>query len=655
MNMPHVRQSGATLLILMLVMLTVFATLLLSSLRGRSAEDLRREQSAVAIEKAREALLAWSLTRDGTSGTRALSPLELPCPADPNATGSMEGVSVSIPACDGASANTRIGLLPWKTLGIPKLVDAYGEPLWYALALGFAVRSSGTQARRVNSDSLANLRLFASNGITELSVNGETPAAIIFAPSTPIAGQLRTGTLVVAQYLESLNSQNNATIGGPYIAGELTKDANGVVSFNDQLGVVQGRELIDRVSTRLGSEISLQLGVYYQAYASNFTGLVAAPSSPFAQQNVLALLQRILGVAAGNAAAAGNDFGDASICRRRWNAATAYDTGMIVMESPGSSSNWKNYTALAWSQGVNPSQGNPAQWGNGSGCSLSCAPAWSSTGRNSGGTAYFKNDIVSSAGKNWQAIYQIGIGSSAPPTGEWADAGSCTGTQPTPTPTPSVTATPTASPTPTVTVTPTTTPVVTPTPTPTPAPVAAPYPYPADMNDGDGNGVADTYCRDNQPDTGTNSCSSKANLCSGILPRATNSWKGVGLLPSPAANNLPLWFQQNIWHRAVFYAVKQGSCSVPFTIDGAVESSIDALFILPGAVRGVGATITPRANNLLTAANASLDLSVYLDDAANQNKWLNPNDRVYVTPSCTSNDVMYTCNKGVCSKRKKAC
>jgi len=632
MTMLHSRQSGATLLILMLVMMSVFATLLVSSLRGRNAEDTRREQSAAAIEQARQALLAWSLSRDGTSSGRGLSPTELPCPADPNAIGSLVGVSRS--SC--TTPANLIGLLPWKTLGIAKITDSYGEPLWYSVDVQFSARFQSNTVRRVNSDNLSLLEVFAADGTTNYSLNGETAAAVIFAPGPALTGQNRAGTLAVAQYLEGVNGKNNATLGGPFIAGELS------ANFNDQLGIITGRELIDRSARRLGDVIAQQLNDYYQAFVTNYPSLVLAPRSPFARQNMLALLQQILGVTSANVYAASVDYGDLNICRRVWQTGIYYENGMLVSVRTGASSNFKNYMSLGGSINKSPTAAS-INWVNWGKCSNVCAAPWTSVGRNLGGTAYSQNDIVSYGGKNWQAIYQIGIGMGAPPTSEWADAGSCTGTVPTPTPT--VTPTPSATPTPSVTPIVTPTPTVTPTPSPTPTAAPVPYPYPADM-------VGDSSCRDNNI---ASSCASKPNLCTGILPRAADSWTGVGVFPTPVPG-LPVWFQQNIWHRGILYAVKQGSvCTANFYIDGAEDVTIDALFILPGAVIRPTPNPIARANNAVVAANASTDLSLYLEDAANQNKWTNPNDRNYVTPSCSSNDVMYTCNKGVCSKRKRAC
>nr|WP_314901053.1 hypothetical protein [uncultured Deefgea sp.] len=496
MNMPPARQSGATLLILMLVMMTVFATLLVSSLRGRNAEDLRREQSAAAIEKARQALLAWSLSRT-SSGSSVDSPVELPCPADPNESNvSQVGMSRSL-GCNGAAATYRIGLLPWRTLGIPRLVDGYGEPLWYSVDLGVVARKKD-ESRKVNGDSFAFLKVHL--GTNELTLNGEGAAAVIFAAGPPLAGQARASPYVASQYLEGVAAYNNSSLGGPFVVNNLSE------TFNDQLGILTSRELIDGARTRLGVEVAKLLNVYYQA---------AQATTPV-----------------------------------------------------------------------------------GSGAGGACGTTWSAS------ASYEKDDVVSYSGNNWRA--KIKNANNNPPgvsNAGWQDLGVCSSTA---------------------------------------VPLTA-GPYPANL-------VSDSNCQNNSLIVGV--CPSQTNLCAGILPRAKVSWTGEGLMVTAAPFQMSLWFQQNIWHRAVFYAVKQGSvCTTPFTIDGVTDATIDALYILPSAAR------TQRANNLRTpdtVATASTNLALYLDDAENQDAWTADNYR-YVTPSCTSNDLMYTCSKGVCNKRKRAC
>ncbi|QLI80992.1 hypothetical protein HZU75_05335 [Chitinibacter fontanus] len=634
------RQNGAVLLVLMLILTVGIASLLLASRNPRDPEAVRREQNAIILAQAREALLAWSLTRDGTVGTgncspsssangRACAPLELPCPANPNET-AINSIGTSITSCNSAaSPAARIGWLPWKTLGIPKLVDAYGEPLWYSVDYGFVVRTQDTEARKINSDSLSVLQLFQQG--QEISAQGENPAALIFSAGPPIGNQLRNSPYAVAQYLEGAGAYSNATIGGPYVSASLADD------FNDQIVVITGRELIDLAAARVGVAIATQLQLYYQAFDASYPGVLSA-----------AMVAGKAGMTGANsaavAAAAVVDYADASICRQLWLAAEQYSTGMMVSTSPGNSGNFYNYTAATWSQGIDPAQGNPSQWNKGASCAMSCAAAWTANGRNSGGTAYLQNDVASYGGQNWQAIYQIGIGGGAPSASnsEWESAGACSGS---PAATASPTPAPTATPSPLPVITPTPTPLMTSTPSPSASPssIPAPYPYPADI-------LGDSSCRDNNLYTSSTGCRSKVDLCTGVLPRAQYDWTGQGRLPVVASDQLPTWFKQNIWHRAILYSVKQGNtCTSSFVIDGVTDNSIDALFILPGAAR------VTRANNLVLAANASTDLSLYLEDVSNQNKWLSPTDRQYVTPSCTSNDVLYTCRQGVCSERKRQC
>ncbi|QZA76959.1 hypothetical protein K4H28_11655 [Deefgea tanakiae] len=507
MNMPLARQSGATLLILMLVMMTVFATLLVSNLRGRNPEDIRREQSAAAIEKARQALLVWSLSRT-SSGSSVDSPVELPCPADPNEA-ALNSIGVSRSSCNSAGVTgpaARTGWLPWKTLGIPKLVDGYGEPLWYSVDLGFVARTKD-ESRKVNGDSFAALKVYS--GTNELTLNGQGAAAVIFAAGPPVDVQTRASPLAAAQYLEGLtvSGPSNATHGGPYVTSELKKNSAGETIFNDQLGVITGRSLIDAARTRLGSEIAKKMLAYYQAVQAEIVS-------------------------------------------------------------------------------------------GGGGGGVACVAPWDAN------VTYQKNDVASYAGHNWSAKNKNSNNTPPPPSNKagWKDDGACN----------------------------------------LASLVQITAPYPANL-------LTDTACQNNSLALGI--CPSQENLCAGILPRAADSWTGATLLSTPASNK-PLWFQQNIWHRGVVYAVKQGLvCTTPFIIDGVTDATIDALYIIPGAAR------TRRANNLLTpdtVAMASTNLALYLDDAENQDAWTADNYR-YVTPSCTSNDLMYTCSKGICNKRKSAC
>src|SRR5262249_13352975 len=100
-----------------------------------------------------------------------LNPGRLPCPEAAGFFGTTnEGV---------AAANCKqpaLGRLPWRTLGLEKLRDAAGEPLWYAVSPGWALPNV-TASLTINSDSRG-----------KLTVDGRPEAAIalIFAPGRPL-------------------------------------------------------------------------------------------------------------------------------------------------------------------------------------------------------------------------------------------------------------------------------------------------------------------------------------------------------------------------------------------------------------------------------------------------------------------------------------
>ena len=86
-----------------------------------------------------------------------------------------------------------IGRLPWKTIGIEKLQDASGEPLWYVVANGWAKPSSAANTI-INSnctDSVSAMTCWSG----QLTVDGNANAAValIIAPGQALNVQASTG------------------------------------------------------------------------------------------------------------------------------------------------------------------------------------------------------------------------------------------------------------------------------------------------------------------------------------------------------------------------------------------------------------------------------------------------------------------------------
>lgn len=273
------RQRGVTLLVLLLVLVLGLGTLLINSTISAQQYSVRRDRdTAMAMAKAKEALIAWSVTR-GDEGTYTNSrPGDLPCP-DTSAPG-----TIGYGSEEGACAAGKIGRLPWKTLGIDELKDADGEPLWYAVSGNFRKSASAP----INSDTQGTLVLYDRDGSTPLSPPGEELAAVILAPGLPLGTQNRVSDpTAAANYLDldTASGKNNAVIGGPFIAGPV-KDGSGNTTVNDRVVSISARELIAAAELRVLKEAGNLLTAYalshggkYPNPAPNTCVLVPSPAN----------------------------------------------------------------------------------------------------------------------------------------------------------------------------------------------------------------------------------------------------------------------------------------------------------------------------------------------------------------------------------------
>jgi hypothetical protein len=199
------------------------------------------------------------------------SPGRLPCPEAPGNIGTAnEGQAAAgctLPA---------VGRLPWRTLGLDKLVDAKSEPLWYVVSPGWAITAG-------------NL-VINSNTIGQLNVDGQANAAValIIAPGAAMnvlasAGctarnQARSApspTMDARDYIECFNTGTStfATTGA-------------TTSFNDQVVRITVADVMPAIEAAIASRVEREIapllrGVY--AAASWGTNISATnPVYPFA-------------------------------------------------------------------------------------------------------------------------------------------------------------------------------------------------------------------------------------------------------------------------------------------------------------------------------------------------------------------------------------
>ena len=176
-------QRGIALLGLLAVAVMVFAYVLTSRLNAASRfVAIDRDHNAKVMSQAKQALIGHMAQQAAMTGEN--NPGHLPCPEAPANFGTAnEGIEA--PFCSAQA----IGRLPWRTLGLERLVDAAGEPLWYAVSGGWH-RPSSTGTLTINSDSSGQLAL---DGVANDAV------ALIIAPGAAISAQACGGAAAWSQ------------------------------------------------------------------------------------------------------------------------------------------------------------------------------------------------------------------------------------------------------------------------------------------------------------------------------------------------------------------------------------------------------------------------------------------------------------------------
>jgi hypothetical protein len=172
-------------LVLVLALLAAAACAFVSVELGSFGTGARRDAiSERALAQAREALVAYAADRPINA---AVGPGYLPCP-DLDDDGWAESTCGSQSGESGQSS--RLGRLPWKTLGLPDLRDGHGERLWYAV-------SSKHKGLLNCAASRACLDMSPDSAIGTISVRDASGALIHDGTSPDLYNADRGGALAV--------------------------------------------------------------------------------------------------------------------------------------------------------------------------------------------------------------------------------------------------------------------------------------------------------------------------------------------------------------------------------------------------------------------------------------------------------------------------
>jgi hypothetical protein len=271
-------QRGAALMIIAALLAIGICAFLVSALNASVFDHTTtvRKRNAEALQEAKAALLGH-VVREVLNFTNSV-PGMLPCPESPSQAGT-SGEGAAAASCDPAAADKTVGRLPWRTLGIDKLVDGSNEPLWYAVAPNWV---QGAALPVINSGSAGPLSADGTVGVV----------AVIIAPGRPInlapsANQIAAGCQARQQsrndrshvagavtdpdYRDYLECQNaSSPIDLVFGSSVVENDTN--VTLNDQLVYVTAAEVLNAIQGPIAERMQRTVVPLFKEYSELWPG-----------------------------------------------------------------------------------------------------------------------------------------------------------------------------------------------------------------------------------------------------------------------------------------------------------------------------------------------------------------------------------------------
>jgi hypothetical protein len=231
-----------------------------------------RNHNALVLSQAKQALIGYVTMNAAQAGEN--NPGRFPCPEGAALVGtSTEGISAPYVGPPNAPTCATVGRLPWRTLGLDKLVDSSAEPLWYVVSPGWQLVTS-TTTLTINS-----------NTIGQLNVDGQANAAValIIAPGAAInvaasAGctarnQTRSApapTIDARDYIECFNTGTSTfATTGP------------TTSFNDQVVRITVADVMPGIEAAIASRVEREIAPLLRGvYATSSWGANVSAGNP---------------------------------------------------------------------------------------------------------------------------------------------------------------------------------------------------------------------------------------------------------------------------------------------------------------------------------------------------------------------------------------
>lgn len=235
-------QRGAALIALVTVLVLGASWGLVSALStSLNRTALIRQHNAKVLQQAKTALAGYVAQRAALTG--ANDPGALPCPEAAGYVGNPDDEGKAAPNC----TLPAVGRLPWRTLGLDKLRDAAGEPLWYVVSPGWAKPNSTTNTV-INSNSTGQLTLDTTGNVTALIIAPGPALGVQASANCSARNQARGAPSPSIDFLDYLECQNASS---PPDAAFASSGPSG--SFNDQVLSVTAAELLPAIEAAVGA------------------------------------------------------------------------------------------------------------------------------------------------------------------------------------------------------------------------------------------------------------------------------------------------------------------------------------------------------------------------------------------------------------------
>ena len=264
------RQSGAALLIGMVVLASVAAFYLMGQFGAKSQKQERQESRVESLAQAKKALIAYAVTYvDTHPGEMGF----LPCPDTDALSGLNTDEGHQDTQCGAANMNS-IGRLPYRALELGPQKDDANECLWYAVS-GYYKISVKTQM--LNEDSNGMLEVYNASGFKIYGNTAEDRVvALVIAPGLSLnqnRGIVDTnteqcgGNYTASNYLDSGDAGaitvDNFNVSGADVVDDFIKAGTNSNTlnpnpFNDLLVTITRDEIWNAVKRRNNYQQSLR-------------------------------------------------------------------------------------------------------------------------------------------------------------------------------------------------------------------------------------------------------------------------------------------------------------------------------------------------------------------------------------------------------------